>query len=696
MTPSAAQENTSSSAGSTGAARGGPGDAGTPRRIRVLSPLVANQIAAGEVVERPASVVKEVVENSLDAGATRVTVELEQGGIELIRITDDGHGMGPEDLPLAIAAHATSKIASVDDLDHIGSLGFRGEALASIASVSRLSIRSRTAAMSEAALIEVEGATATAIRPAAGPRGTQTTVRNLFFNTPARRKFLRTVATEQGRCRDTLEDLALAHPRVGFTLICDGKVSFDLAPGQSPRERALSVLGKELDAELLEVHADQFDDARGIALWGLIGKPSVAKGNNKSQHILVNGRAVRDRTVQHALAEGFRGLIEHTRYPLAVLMIEMSPQGVDVNVHPAKAEVRFRDSSLVHGVVLRAVRDALRAADLTPTLNVGTFGGFGGGGAGAPGLSRELPGSGFAEGMPRAAGPASPRAFVDYFTRFAPRPQGQLSYDAIREAMAAKADDGKTGSDGADAANGSDVIHGGVAAGAMPESADAMIAREGVAAAEGGAIPQPTPESRVLQVHKSYLVTQDEMGMVIIDQHALHERAMFEYLLARVSARAEQLGTAGLAAQGLESQRLLTPYVVPASPVQVERLPELQGLLTKIGVEARALSPTSIAVQAFPTFLFDRGVDAVEFMTELLLKAESSEFAPGSEEAMRDVLDMMSCKAAVKAGDRLSDLELGELVKLRGEVERSSNCPHGRPTSIRLTIKELEKLFGRV
>jgi len=700
MTPPAALENSGVS-GSADAARAGQTGSGTPKRIRVLSPLVANQIAAGEVVERPASVVKEVVENSLDAGATRITVELEQGGIELIRITDDGHGMGPEDLPLAIAAHATSKISSVDDLDHIGSLGFRGEALASIASVSRLSIRSRTAALNEASLIEVEGATASDIRPTSGPRGTQTTVRNLFFNTPARRKFLRTVATEQGRCRDTLEDLALAHPRVGFTLICDGKVSFDLTPGQSPRERALSVLGKELDAELLEVHADQFDDARGIALWGLIGKPSVAKGNNKSQHILVNGRAVRDRTVQHALAEGFRGLIEHTRYPLAVLMIEMSPQGVDVNVHPAKAEVRFRDSSLVHGVVLRAVRDALRAADLTPTLNVGTFGGFSNGGgasntggaAGVPGFSRELPGSGFAGGLPQATGPASPRAFVDYFTRFAPKPQGQLSYDAIREAMDAKA----TGVS-ADGLNASDVANGaneasGATSDGLPQAAQSHFGDAAIN--DAAAIPQPTPESRVLQVHKSYLVTQDEHGMVIIDQHALHERAMFEYLLARVTARAERLGSAGLAGQGLESQRLLTPYVVPASPAQVDKLPELQGLLTKIGVEARALSPTSIAVQSFPTFLFDRGVDAVEFMGELMLKAESSEFAPGSEEAMRDVLDMMSCKAAVKAGDRLSDLELGELVKLRGEVERSSNCPHGRPTSIRLTIKELEKLFGR-
>lgn len=656
--------------------------------------LVANQIAAGEVVERPASVVKEVVENSLDAGATRIWVELEQGGIELIRITDDGHGMTAEDLPLAISPHATSKISSVEDLDHIGSLGFRGEALASIASVSRLAIRSRTAEMDEAAVIEIEGDIVAPVRPGAGPRGTQTTVRNLFFNTPARRKFLRTVNTEQGRCRDVVEDLALAHPAVGFTLTCDGKTVLDLPPGQTPRARALAILGKELDGELLEVHADQYDDARGLALWGLVGKPSVAKGNNKGQHILVNGRAIRDRTIQHALGEAFRGLIEHTRYPLAVLMIEMSPAGVDVNVHPAKAEVRFRDSSLVHGVVLRAVRDALRAADLTPSFSggftpgtaAGAGGGFGGPSwSGLPGSGLSGGGSGASEAGLTPRAPASPRAFVDYFTRFAPRPQGSLSYDAIREAM-----------ERTRAANEGDRTPGVGNGDSLAGASGSSMQDSGVEDGRGeSSIPIPTPESRVLQVHKSYLVTQDEQGMVIIDQHALHERAMFEYLLARVSARAEQLGALGLTAQGLESQRLLTPYVIPAAPAQVEKLEELGPLLTRIGVEARALSPTSIAVDAFPTFLFDRGVDAVEFMSDLLQKAEASDFMPGSEDAMREVLDMMSCKAAVKAGDRLSDLELGELVKLRGEVERSSNCPHGRPTSVRLTIRELEKLFGR-
>ncbi len=648
----------------------------TPRPIRVLSTLVASQIAAGEVVERPSSVVKEVLENALDAGATRVEVELEQGGIELIRITDDGHGIAPGELPLAIAAHATSKITSVTDLDHIATLGFRGEALASIASVSRLAMRSRTRDRDAASIIEVDGATAGSVRPAAGPVGTQVSVRNLFFNTPARRKFLRTVATEQGRCRDVLEDLALAHPAVGFTLTCDGRVAMEVPANQTARERALAVLGQELKDELLEVHADQLDDSRGIALWGLIGRPSVARPTNKGQHILVNGRAIRDRAIQHALGEGFRGLIEHTRYPTAVLMIEMSPAGVDVNVHPAKAEVRFRDSGLVHSVILRAVRDALRAADLTPTLGslAPRFGASPG--AGMPATPwRDLPGPGVP--MTRSS---SPQAFVDYFTRFAPRPSPRLSYDAIRGAV-----EGAASPAGLPPASRDPEL------GATPRAGGAVDGDPSGSAAEAspGAIPAPTPASRVLQVHKTFLVTQDEQGMVIIDQHALHERAMFEYLLARVQSRATGGGS------GLESQRLLTPAVVPATPTRVEKLGDLSPLLTRIGVEAEPLGPTSIAVHAFPTFLFDRGVEPVEFLADLFEKAEASDFSPGSEESLRRVLDMMSCKAAVKAGDKLSDVELDELVKLRGDVERSSNCPHGRPTSIRLTIRELEKLFGR-
>lgn len=619
------------------------------KRIRALSPLVANQIAAGEVVERPASVVKELVENALDAGAGRVSIDLEAGGTELIRVTDDGQGMHADDLPLAIAPHATSKVQSAQDLEHIGTLGFRGEALASIASVSRVSIRSRTASEPGAAQIDAEGDQVSPVRPASGPVGTSVAVRNLFFNTPARRKFLRTLQTEQERCTDVIRQLALAHPGVGFRVTCDGRETLCVDPGQTPRQRALAVLGKELEPQLLDVHADQYDDARGVALWGLAGLPAIARGSAKGQFVFVNGRPVKDRTIQHAVSEAYRGLIDHTRYPTVVLMLEMSPHGVDVNVHPQKTEVRFRDSSMVHSVVLRSLRETLRSADLTPTLaDI------------APrfsGPARDLPGSGLSSpASPGAVQTADASRFVDYFKRFSP---GGCQQHTLPSSMGGHASYGLMKASLEQAPN------------PAAPSAELAIA----------------PVNPVLQVHKSYLVTQDEQGVVIIDQHALHERVMFEYLLARV--------TAG----GLESQRLLAPVTVPLAAHQLERLPDLRGLLERVGVAAEPIGPAALGVHAFPTFLFDRGVDPVDFLEALFERADDAAFLrdarSGGEAAMRDVLDMMSCKAAVKAGDRLTEVELGELVKLRDDVERSSNCPHGRPTSIRLTIKDLERLFGR-
>jgi DNA mismatch repair protein MutL len=614
------------------------GAATTERRpIRPLPDLLVNQIAAGEVVDRPASVAKELVENALDAGAGRVVVDLEQGGIELVRVSDDGCGIPAEQLALALAPHATSKVVEARDLERIGTLGFRGEALASIASVSRLSLRSRTDLDTGASVIEAEGDRVSSVRPAPGPKGTSVSVRNLFFNTPARRKFLRTPQTEQGRCLDVVRDLAMAHPSVAFVATCDGRSVLDLPAEQSARERALAVMGPELSDQIVQVHADAMDDSRGVALWGLAGLPVLARATNQAQHVFLNGRVIRDKTIQHAIKESYRGLIEPGRHPTCMLMIEMDPGAVDVNVHPAKVEVRFRDSSLVHSVVLRAIREALRGADLTPT--VGTTGG------GDP--RSVLP--------PVQTSPTGVGAFVDYFRREIPaRTLGDLSYEAIRAAMAP-----------------------------APAAQPTQPNPPPIPTYAPAALPTPRPVERVLQVHKSYLVTEDDQGVVIMDQHALHERVMFEQLLSRIREAP------------LESQRLLTPAVVPAAPAQIDRLADLAPLLTKIGIEAEPIGPTSIAVHAFPTFLFDKGVDPVECMKELLEKSEADGFVPGSEQTLHEVLDMMACKAAIKAGDRMTESELAELVRLRDEVERSSNCPHGRPTSIRLTIRELEKLFRR-
>ncbi|MCR9075976.1 MAG: DNA mismatch repair endonuclease MutL, partial [bacterium] len=479
-------------------------------QIRKLSALLVNQIAAGEVIERPASVLKELVENSIDAGATRISVELEQGGVELIRISDNGHGIAPEQMTLALTPHATSKISQAEDLDRIGTMGFRGEALASITSVSRVTIRSHATAEDEGRIIEAEGESIGEPRPIGCPVGTTIEVRNLFFNTPARRKFLRTNTTEQTRCVEWLRDLAMANPSIAFRCVGDGKVKLDLPLGQSPRERALAIVGTELSDQLLEVSVDRFDDARGILVWGLVGLPSIARSNTKGQHVFLNGRTIRDKTVQHAIREAYRGLIEPGRHPTAVLMIEMSPSAVDVNVHPAKLEVRFRDQSMVHRAIYHGVRDALQRADVTPTIaqRLPEFGGV---------LTPSI------DPVERAKAIEKQTDELVEFIRSAPeRSRDDPSVrDSIREVL--------------------------------ERTPSTIPAQAGLTPPplEPGELPRVRRVDQVLQVHSSYLLAQDERGVLIIDQHALHERVMFNKLIARVTGNG-----------ALEQQALLMPIVL--------------------------------------------------------------------------------------------------------------------------------------
>ncbi len=622
--------------------------------IRKLSQLVVNQIAAGEVIERPASVVKELIENSLDAGATAIDVQLEDGGRELIRVADNGLGIPADDLPLALAAHATSKIEDAADLQAIGTMGFRGEALASMASISRLRLVSRTPDAEAGTVIEAAGDQIGSPEPTGCAPGTVVEVRNLFFNTPARRKFMRGASTEYGHINELIGRVALAQPTIGFKLTHHKRVAMDVEPHTERRRRCAAVLGDDLVEGMMPFESDE----RGVGLWGLAGQPSIARTTARYQYVYVNGRPVRDRHIMHAIKEAYRGLIEPTRQPVVVLFIEIDPAMVDVNVHPAKSEVRFADANVIHGQVLGSIRQCLLGADLTPAV------GWSAAGDQAKGFALEslagqspqgdfafapAPGGGHHDRTDRSESSGrgdSVRAFVDYFRRMDPRQKGFV-YQQVRQEM-----------NEADEADG---------------RADEPLTE-----------PVRPAAKPILQVHNSYVVTQDEQGIVIIDQHALHERVMFQRLQERIRR-----------AGRLESQRLLTPVTIRATARQMSMLEELTPLLEQVGVEAAAMGPGTIGIHSFATLLFDRGVEPGAFLTELLEKAEAEDMKMDDESALHEVLDMMSCKAAIKAGEGLGEAELGELLKERERIDRASNCPHGRPTTIRLTLGDLEKHFKR-
>jgi DNA mismatch repair protein MutL len=616
------------------------------------------------VIERPASVVKELTENALDAGATHINLTIEEGGAQLIRISDDGIGIPADELTLAVSPHATSKITAADELEAIGTLGFRGEALASIASISRLRITSRPTTeqgiAEAAAVLEVEGDQVTGPTPASGKPGTVIEVRDLFFNTPARRKFMRSPASEFGHINDTLARIAMVNPDCGFTLTHNGRTVRDLPRNQSRRERCIDLLGKDLEEGLLEF--DHHDDpSRGSAhAWGLAGMPSLARATSKFQHVCINGRPIKDRNLMHAIKEAYRGLMPPDKFPMVVLFIDLDPSQVDVNVHPQKAEVRFRHPSHVHGLVLTALRQRLLGADLTPAAS----------------FRPSIPQLGSTDGGVQTAPPIrSTDEFVDYFKTMDPKQKGFV-YQEVKEQLKQEMAEEVAEED--------------------DELEQQLLSRQATVQEEADS-RAPIPESlNILQVHNSYVVTQDEQGLIIIDQHALHERVMFEELRKRILEDKSSL----------ESQRLLMPEVVSADDARQARLDDLQPLLTRLGIEADPIGPGQVAVHAFPSLLFSRNVRVGPFMDELLDKAEAGAFDKlelgggtdqqlPEEAALHEVLDMMSCKAAIKAGDKMSEQELSALLAKRDQIERSSNCPHGRPTTLRLTLKDLERQFGR-
>jgi DNA mismatch repair protein MutL len=612
-------------------------DSDQRNRIVQLSPSLVNRIAAGEVIERPASVVKELVENALDAGASHVVVDIEDGGRELIRVVDDGGGIAVEDLPLAFAEHATSKIREDEDLFRIATMGFRGEALASIGSVSVARIVSRVDASDAAYEVFNRGGVVSDPQAAAGNVGTTVEVRNLFFNTPARRKFLKGAGTEFGHIAEMVLRLALPYPHVAFKLSHNGRVSLDL-PASEPTAR------------LLEAWPDDFHEMRlpletrdaEIRVRGLIGLPELARPTNKYQFIYLNGRHIRDKFVQHALREAYRGLTEPGRHPAAILMIDVPPGDVDVNVHPTKIEVRFKDSGRIHGLVLSGVREKLLGSDLTPAAQA----------PGRPGFR----GDNF-DGAERADVRAKLAAFFQKLPEDMGAPQAPAPLELRAQAGPAPALEFSTTQQSSEPA----ICH--------PQSA------------AGNPPPPLNAAAPAIQLHNSYLVTETPEGMLIIDQHALHERIMYEELKARVTRGP------------LESQRLLIPPTVPATSRQVAMLEQIGPLLGRLGIEISPFGPDTLAVHAFPTFLSK--LDPAEFITDLLERGEQELLDLHDEEMLHEIMDMMACKAAIKAGDSLTPQEIQALLARRDLVDRSSNCPHGRPTTLRLSLRDLEKQFKR-
>lgn len=655
--------------------------------IQRLDPVLVNKIAAGEVIERPASVVKELMENALDAGATRIDVTLEDGGTTLISVSDDGGGIEPDELPLAVAPHATSKIRTVDDLNAIGTMGFRGEALASIGSISRLRIVSRRADRLEAAGLECSDGRVGDVTPCAAPPGTTVEVRNLFFNVPARRKYLRTIPAELSHVTEQIARIALARPDVTISQTHQGRAVRRLPATTDRRARIGDFFGPELANDLIGFRRQEPD----LRIEGWFAPPAASRASGKWQYVFLNGRFIRDRDLSgFVLREAFRGLIEPARYPVVFLFLTADPASYDVNVHPTKIEVRWRDAGRVKSQVLGVLRETLLSHDLTPSLQTQPAAAGGTTSADTVANMSALAERLKALGPPTAgwAGHSGDASSVGAGASSIPaapsdrRPGRQphehefpLSHESAESAHRASAIPPESRFDAA-AMIGRDRLPRDETriVAAPPDAMPIPAARR-----DEGPVPHALP-GRALQIHNTYLVCETPDGLLIVDQHALHERILYEELKARMTRGP------------LESQRLLLPETLDASPEQLAALEGAGELLLRLGLEIEPFGPRSVVVRACPSLLGDLNVR--ELTADLLDKLADSE-RRDPEAIIHAVLDMMACKAAVKAGDRLTPEAIEALLSRRHLVERSSNCPHGRPTTLRLSLRDLERQFKR-
>ena len=602
--------------------------------IRPLPPELINQIAAGEVIERPSSVVKELVENSLDAGATRVEVDIEQGGARLIRVRDDGGGIAPDELSLAVASHATSKIGSFDDLEHVASMGFRGEALASVSSVARFALTSRQHEAEAAFRIEVDGGRLQAARPAQHPLGTSVEVRDLFYNVPARKKFMRAERTEFAHIDDLLKSLALARGSVEFRLSHNGKpvrIWKAARDAQAQLARVAEVLGEDFPAQSLRVdHA-----AAGLRLSGWVGLPTASRAQADQQYFYVNGRLVRDRVVAHAVRQAYADVLFHGRHPAFVLYLELDPAGVDVNVHPAKHEVRFREQRLVHDFLYRTLHEALaqtRAGQFEVAAQLS-----------ADGVLAMHPAA--AAAPPASSMASMPSAWPGSFQ------QSRLSLGVRDAPLAAYV-----------------ALYGNAADAAPPLPA----VQDGEAPPLGFAIAQ---------LKSIYILAENADGLVLVDMHAAHERITYEKLKA------------GRVCSNLRSQMLLVPLAVAVSAKEAAAAEEHAEALAEWGLEISRSGPAAIVVRRIPALL--EGADVAQLSRDVLSELAQHGSSRRLQELENELLSTMACHGSVRAGRRLSITEMNALLREMEATERSGQCNHGRPTFVQLSLAELDRLFMR-
>ena len=600
--------------------------------IRQLPEILINQIAAGEVVERPASVVKELVENALDAGATRVDIDLEEGGVRLIRIRDNGGGIAAEQLPLAVSRHATSKIASLDDLESVATLGFRGEALASIAAVSRLTLTSRRTGSAHAWRLQADENASP--EPAALLAGTVVEMRDLYYNTPARRKFLKSEATEFAHCAEAVKRIAMAHPAVAFTLSHNGRVALHLARSDAAG-RTGAILGEDFLAESRAV-----DTGPGILrVFGHCATPAHSRARSDAQYCYVNGRFVRDKLLSHALREAYRDMLHGSRFPAYGLFVEIDPTLVDVNVHPAKTEVRFRDSRAVHQFVFHAVQKTLSSPLTGPTPSANTVA---------------------ATAAPVAAERTTPRPSTE---QLPPRPwpaQQQSLHVGEPTAQAYYA----------------------FSRSAIEHSAPAVAPSETLAPAQPTPVNEAPPLGYALaQLHGVYVLAQNSAGLVLVDMHAAHERILYEKMKTALDR------------QQIATQALLIPAVFSADALDVAAAEEFSDALGAMGFSVAPMGPKQLVVRSVPALL--QAADPAGLVRNLLSELREHGASQLMTARRNDLLATMACHGAVRANRQLSVPEMNALLRQMEETERADQCNHGRPTWAQLTMQELDTLFMR-